>query len=125
MTSDLKGVRIVVVEDSWHVGRALKNLFEGLGMDVAGPAATTADAEQLIAKHAPDVVVIDISLREGELAYDLIDRLSHRGIRVIVISGYALLPRADEKAAAVLQKPFNPSELLATLRQVIAQKANH
>jgi CheY-like chemotaxis protein len=125
MTSDLKGVRILVVEDSWHVGRALRNLLEGIGMDVAGPAATAADAEQLIAQRAPDVVVVDISLRDGELAYDLIDRLHHRGISVIVISGYALLPLAEEKAAAILQKPFNPSELLATLRQVTAQKATH
>ena len=35
-TLDLKGVRVLLVEDSWHLGMALKNLLRVLGADVAG-----------------------------------------------------------------------------------------
>ena len=38
---DLTGVRILVVEDSWHIGIALESLLRALGADVAGPVATT------------------------------------------------------------------------------------
>jgi CheY-like chemotaxis protein len=122
-SDDLNGLGILLVEDSWHVGQAMKRLLQVMGADVAGPAATTAEAERLLCEHVPDVALVDISLRGGERAYGLIDRLHDRGVRVIVISGYAELPLASAKAAAVLQKPVSEAQLLATLRPLIAQKA--
>jgi len=77
--SDLKGLRILVVEDSWHLGMALKRLLLALGANVVGPAATTADAIHLITDQAPDVALVDINLRHGELAYGLIRVLDDHG----------------------------------------------
>jgi hypothetical protein len=54
------------------------------------------------------------------MAYSLIDDLHDRGVRVVVISGYAVLPRLSAKVAAVLQKPFNGPELLASLRRALS-----
>jgi len=119
---DLRGMRVLVVDDSWHVGKALKNLLEDLGADVAGPAATAPEAEGLIAKQIPDLAFVDVKLREGELAYDLIDYLHEREIPVIIISGYAVLPQRVQNVAAILQKPFTESNLLATLRKVTQQQ---
>src|SRR5262245_39386816 len=45
----LKGVHVLVVEDTWHVAKALKSTLEQVGMHVSGPAATTADAKRLVA----------------------------------------------------------------------------
>jgi DNA-binding NtrC family response regulator len=101
----------------------MKNLLQSLGADVTGPAATSAEAERLISEHAPQVALVDISLREGEMAYGLIDRLHDQGVYVIVISGYLVLPQAPVKAAAILQKPVSAAQLLATLRPVTAQIA--
>ena len=47
------------------------------------PVATTADAVRLIAEQAPDVALVDLNLRGGGLAHDLIDRLHGQGIRVV------------------------------------------
>src|ERR1051325_3486708 len=74
-SSELKGARILLVEDSWHVGNAIKRLLRALGADVAGPAATAADADRLVAERTPDVAIVDMNLRGGERANDLIDRL--------------------------------------------------
>ena len=87
-SSELKGARILLVEDSWHVGNAIKRLLRALGADVAGPTATIADAERLIAERKPDVAIVDINLREGERANPLLDRLQEESIPVIVITGY-------------------------------------
>ena len=116
--SSLRGLRVLVVEDTWLVAKALKTALEGMGMVVAGPAANTADAERLIAEETPHLAVVDVNLK-GELAYGLIDRMHDRGVRVIVVSGYAVLPNSTKKAAAILQKPFSGAELQATLCQVM------
>jgi CheY-like chemotaxis protein len=120
--SDLNGLRILLVEDSWHVATALRSLLRVWGADVVGPAATTADAERLISERAPDVALIDINLRGGERAYDLIDRLHGRGIRVVVISGYSDVPLALAKAVAILPKPVDEAQLLASLRPMTADR---
>jgi CheY-like chemotaxis protein len=122
-TLDLNGLRILLVEDSWNVGMAMQSLLRAWGADVIGPAATVADAERLISEHAPDVALVDINLRGGELAYDLIDRLHDRGIRVVVVSGYADVPLPHGKASAVLEKPVNEAQLIGSLRQTTTDKA--
>ena len=94
----------------------MKSLLKSLGADVLGPVATTADAVRLLAERRPDVALIDINLRGGERAYDLIDRLHNQGIRVVVMSGYSDVSPAHGKAAAILQKPIREELLLASLR---------
>ena len=117
--AELRGLRVLVVEDSWHVAHALKSLLEELGMVVAGPAASLGDAERLLAARDPEVAIVDINLK-GEMAYGLIDRLHGRGVRVVVISGYAVPQIAQGKVAAILQKPFSAKSLLAILRHAVA-----
>ena len=116
---DLSGLHILLVEDSWHVGKAMKNLLRALGASVAGPAATSAEAEQLIAEQVPDVAIVDFSLRHGERAQGLIDKLNARGVRVVVVSGYEDVPLAPGTIAAVLQKPVREADLLAAVRPAV------
>jgi DNA-binding NtrC family response regulator len=118
--AELRGLHVLVVEDSWHVAHALKSLLEELGMVVAGPAATLRDAERLLAAREPEVAIVDINLK-GEMAYGLIDHLHGRGVRIVVISGYAVPQIAQGKVAAILQKPFSAKTLLAILRQAAAK----
>jgi DNA-binding NtrC family response regulator len=115
-------VRILVVEDSWHIGTALGSLLRALDAEVLGPVATAAEAERLIAEQMPHASIVDFNLRGGELATGLIDKLSEAGIRVIVISGYASVPIAPGKAAAILQKPLVESQLFAALRPLAKEK---
>jgi DNA-binding NtrC family response regulator len=115
-------MRILLVEDSCQVGVALKDLLQMFGADVAGPVATTAEAERLISVHAPDVALVDVNLRGGEQAYDLIDKLHAQGVPVIVTSGYADLPLASQKVVAILEKPLSEELLLSTLRPLNAQR---
>ena len=120
---DLKGVNILLVEDSWHLGIALKNLLKAWGAEVTGPVATAAEADRVTAEQTPAVALVDLNLRGGERAYDLIDRLHNRGITVIVTSGYEVLPFPPGKAMAILQKPFGEAQLLVLLRPLVAHKA--
>jgi len=121
-SSDLKGARILLVEDSWHVGNAIKRLLRTLGADVAGPAATIADAERLVAERTPDVAIVDINLRDGERANHLIDRLHEQRIPVVVITGYTEVALPPGKVEAILQKPVSEEKFLAILCPIIARQ---
>src|SRR6266404_2587308 len=122
-SSELQGLGILLVEDSWHVGKAMKFLLI-LGADVAGPAATTAEADRLVAERTPDVAIVDINLRDGERANNLIDRLQEQRIPVIVVTGYAEVSLPPGKVEAILQKPVEKEALLAILRPIIARQMN-
>jgi len=115
--SDLHGLRVLVVEDSWEVSTGLKKLLEAWGASVIGPVPSAADAMRLISQSTPDAAIVDINLRGGELAYDLIDRLQERGIRIVVLTGYADIALEKGKATAVLQKPVQEELLIARLRR--------
>ena len=115
-SSVLNGLWILIVEDSWDVGTGLKMLLESWGAEVAGPAATMADAARLVSERTPDVALVDIHLRDGEQSYCLINRLHDQGVRVVVISGYADVSPAVGKVAAILQKPLREDVLLTSIR---------
>ena len=95
---NLRGMRVLLVEDSWQLGMALKSLLRSFDAEVDGPVATTADADRLISEHVPDAAVIDINLRQGERSYGLIDLLISLDVPVIVTSGYSDLPMVPAKA---------------------------
>lgn len=114
---NLRGMRVLLVEDSWQLGVALKSLLRSFDAEVDGPVATTADAERLISEHVPDAAVIDINLRQGERSYGLIDRLIGLDVPVIVTSGYSDLPMVPAKAH-ILEKPISEERLIAILRSV-------
>jgi CheY-like chemotaxis protein len=123
-SSELKDTRILLVEDTWHVGTAIRRLLRAWGADVAGPAPTVADAERLVAEGIPDVAIVDINLRNGERANDLIDRLDEQRIPVVVITGYTAASVPPGKVEAILQKPVSVEAFLAVLRPIIARKKN-
>jgi CheY-like chemotaxis protein len=60
-SDDLTGLEILLVEDSWTVEKAMKDLLELLGADVVGPAM--AEAERLLSEHVPDIALVDFHLR--------------------------------------------------------------
>jgi CheY-like chemotaxis protein len=120
--SDLEGVQVLVVEDAWHVAKAMKSALEQLGMSVIGPTSTTAEARRLIAAHNPRLALVDVNLK-SEMAYTLIDELHARGAAVIVASGYAAPPVPNEKTVAFLQKPFSSCELITAMRKAVHSRS--
>ena len=113
-----------MVEDSWELGDAMKDLLELLGAEVAGPAATTAEAERLLSEHAPDVALVDLHLRDGELSHGLIARLHERGVPVIMLSGsFEFPPSPLLEGTTVLEKPVSEAQLLAHLIPLVTRKA--
>jgi hypothetical protein len=61
--SILNGVTVLLVEDSWHVAKAMKSAPEQRGMHVVGPAANTNQARRLAAGERPKLALVDVNLK--------------------------------------------------------------
>ena len=114
----LRGVRVLIVEDSWHVAEALGSVLSDFGMVVTGPTSTIVEAERLTLDEKPELALVDLSLK-GEMTFGLVDWLHQRGLRVIVLTGYAGLTPSLDRANAIVQKPFAADELVATMQDVM------
>lgn len=115
----LRGLRVLIAEDSWLIAKAVQRFLEDVGIVIEGVVADAINADTLACERAPEFAVVDLKLRDG-MAFDLIDRLHDLGIRVVVISGFSTFSIPVTKASAVLQKPFGGDELVAALCDILS-----
>jgi len=57
--------RVLLVEDNSLIGPALADALRDIGFDVAGPAATSAAAEDELRRNRPDCALINRTLTDG------------------------------------------------------------
>ena len=82
-----------------------------------------AAALGMIVARRPDVVVADLKMpvMDGlELISRIRDDAATADVPVILLSGASELGEATHQASAVLAKPFDPADLLATVQSLAA-----
>lgn len=84
-------LKVAVIDESPAVSgdfRALLDVVEGV--QVVGTADNVSDAVYLIEATGPDVVVLDIDLRDGERGMTVLQflRREHPAVRVVTLSNY-------------------------------------
>lgn len=110
---NLKGLRVLLAEDSFNVTLVLETALEAEGAVVIGPAGTLEAAYELAGAQKPDLAVIDLDLG-GRDASPLVRQLTDSGTKVIVATGYDL-PEETGNAISdlpVLKKPYTPAQLI-------------
>ena len=116
---DLRGLEILLVEDSQSVADALKQHLELLGANVTGPAATTAEATKLMTERLPHVALVDFHLRGGDSS-GLIAQLRSEGVPVIMLSGSFELPSpASLAGVTMVEKPISEAQILQYLKPML------
>lgn len=114
-------LRALVAEDSAHVLFGLEMLLGQGGVDIVGAAANVAAMRRLAETVAADVAIVDVNLN-GEMVFPAVELLLERGVPVIFTTGYApdkiFPPRFLN--LPVLQKPYDPDELLRLIESVVA-----
>lgn len=110
---------VIIVEDDLTIAMGLKLLIEGMGHSVVGPypSASRAHASMQNGVH-PDLALLDVQLRNGELAYDLARVLLSMGIKIIFVTARSEIPSEFQKTH-ILKKPYHPTELIELINGII------
>ncbi|GGA96153.1 sigma 54-interacting transcriptional regulator [Mucilaginibacter rubeus] len=116
---------ILIVEDEFIVANDLKIKLTKAGYQVCGIAASVKEAEQLIDKHKPGWVLLDIFLLNDSKGTDLAPILISKNIGFIYISAntnQSVLEAAKAtQPYGFLVKPFREKDLLIML-EIALQK---
>ena len=121
MPSPLGGLRVLVVEDEYMVADHIGMLLEDLGCEVAGFAATVAEALDLVRSEQLDGVLLDGNLN-GEKIDAVADLLAARDIPFAFVSGYDRdhLPQGHANRP-MLGKPFRAADVRAMLHRLAGE----
>jgi DNA-binding response OmpR family regulator len=119
-------VKVLHVDDEVEMLILVKMILDKNKYQIEN-ALNGAEALEKLSQYRPDLVLLDISMPEidgWEVRRRMKDYEHLKGVPVIIItakhsSGDALQGLHDLKADAYLTKPFNPSELLSTIKATI------
>jgi CheY-like chemotaxis protein len=115
MTSNLAGLRVLVVEDEMMVSMLIEDMLDDLGCKVVGPASRLDEAMALAGEAELDCAVLDVNLG-GQSIFPLADFLRAKGAPFAFATGYGDAGlREVDKGSPVLQKPFRETDLARVL----------
>lgn len=116
--TDLRGRRILVVEDEALVAMLVEDALLDAGCTVLGPATSVEQALSLLRHNRPEAAVLDLNL-SGHTSAPVADALVALGVPFLVATGYGAegLPPGHEDAP-VLAKPYDTSVLTETLARL-------
>jgi len=119
---DLKGRRVLVVEDDPMVAMLLVDMLDTIGCEIVAVASRLDDALEKAQCLSFDLAILDINL-EGANTFHVAELLSTRGIGFVFATGYgkAHLP-ADLANAPLLQKPFLERDVARALRRALSSR---
>jgi DNA-binding NarL/FixJ family response regulator len=119
-------IRLVIADDHELLREGVKKIFRAAGdMKVVGEAGDLAQTIKLVGQHAPDVVVLDLSLPGYEGLAGLAElRQRFPEQRVVILSMYAeeryALPALKAGARGYITKSMAAEELVKAVRAVVA-----
>lgn len=119
--ADLKGLRVLVVEDEMMVSMLIEDMLGDLGCEVVGPASRIEEAVALVGGKAIDCAVLDVNLG-GQPIFPVADLLRQKGAPFAFVTGYGDAGLRDaDRGTPVLQKPFREGDLARVLGELRAK----
>lgn len=121
----LKGLRILVVEDTGIVAREVKFLLEQLGCEVVGPEPDLAKGLRAAEAAELDGALLDVNLK-GQQSYPIAEELMCRDIPFIFVTGYGSAHLDEDfRLFPALEKPFGMHDLAAAMERAFVKQRAH
>lgn len=112
----LKGMKILVVEDSFLIAWSMRRLLTELGCRVVGPVGTVAQALRLIDDDGCDAAILDINLG-AETSAPIAAKLTAKETPFIFVTGYSSpgLTGDEYQSCRRLRKPLTETTLRSAM----------
>lgn len=115
--------RVLVVDDSSMIRKAIEQYLLGNGFLVVGQAGNGQEALELLDTTVPDIVTLDITMPKMDGLTCLDEILKRKStMKVIVISAvskkHIAIEALNRGAKRYLRKPFSEKELLGALQKM-------
>jgi two-component system, LytTR family, response regulator len=119
-------IRILIVEDDPIVAKDISLIVTGMGHFLIGNVGSISEARILISGTKPDLILLDIELKDG-IAFDLLSELSSEKFHIIFITAHNHYAVKAIKFGAFdyLMKPFDEEELANALNKLTNQPQVH
>jgi CheY-like chemotaxis protein len=107
----LPPLRLLIVEDEMLISLLIETVVRELGHEPVACAHSVPAALEALSRNAVDGALLDVNIG-GVLVFPVADALKARAIPFVFLTGYrahAVPPRFSDNA--VMQKPFNESDL--------------
>jgi CheY-like chemotaxis protein len=110
--SDLRGLRVLVVEDVLLIADMIVQELQDQGCSVVGPAPRLEQGLALATSEALDGALLDVNLA-GERCFPIADVLAQRRIPFAFMTGYGEVGIPSEyRCVPRVSKPFRAQEVL-------------
>ncbi|SHG65472.1 LytR/AlgR family response regulator transcription factor [Flagellimonas flava] len=122
-------LKAILVEDEANSREILRNYLAKYcpGVKLLGEASNIDEGLELIQKHKPDLVFLDVEMPFGN-AFDLLDKVPDRSFETVFVTAYNqyAMDALNNHAAYYLMKPINIDELIKAVDYVkdIKEKEN-
>lgn len=110
---------VLILEDETIIALHLEHKFREAGMRVVGMASTPLKAISLATIHKPDLLLVDVRLRDFDGIEIAEQILQLHGCDIIVASGSAdseTIARAEAlDPVAIIRKPYDPAQVISRI----------
>jgi len=115
---------ILIVDDDSMIRQTLRILLRDAGFEVLGEASDGIKAMELLKKHKPGIVLLDINM-PGSSGLDVLNDMhtEYPDIEVVMISGSAsaedVKTAVERGAAGYIVKPFNVKNVVQNIKRAL------
>ncbi len=116
----MKALQILVVEDDSLIAMLLVETLAEMGHGVCGVEATESGAVAAALRCRPDLIIVDVELREGNGVAAVDEILSTGFIPHLFVSGNIKKALVRRPGSVAIEKPFREPELIQAIHRALA-----
>jgi len=125
MATELRGTKILVLDDDVHVAQTLELIFLARGYEVR-VAYSAEEAIETIAAWQPDVALVDVMLPGmNGIEFGCVLQANYPNAQVVLVSGHPDSAKLLETARTggqsfeILAKPLHPTYILEMISRML------
>jgi len=115
-------IKTIIIDDEEDARAAVQMIIASFqnDLEIVAEASSVSEAFDVILKHKPQLVFLDIDLKDGT-AFDLLEKLEDVNFKIIFVTGFNDLAVKAFRFNALdyILKPINPDDLIEATQKAI------